>query len=196
MRLAPKRGKVVYCVGGDLVLATVGSTRTKTALIRGQDLLVRSSRVDSWTERYSDYVYCTQTAGTDDRWGSAAAQIKHQVTDGTIARYRPILVEADAHHKAELQARASLERNQRAGRGERVVATVNGWFTDEGKAWRPNTLVRFRNPVLGIDADLLVVSARFRFGAEEPKETELVLGRPEAFDVVDYPNNKRGEAWR
>jgi prophage tail gpP-like protein len=194
--LAQHRGKIPYCVGGDLVLASVGSARTQTALVRGVPPLMRSTRSDSWAERYSHYVYCTQAAGTDDRFGKAAAHIVHKVQDGGITRYRPLFLEVDALHKGELELRATIDRNQRAGRGEQIKVLVDGWLTVEGTTWRPNTLVRYRNPVLGVDADLLVSTVRFHFGAELAQETELVLCRPEAFKVIDYPVTKRGQEWR
>lgn len=196
LRACRRRAKLAYTVGGDLVLATVGSTRTSTVLERGSELVVRWSRTDSWAQRFSDYVFSAQAPGKDDRWGKSAAQIKHKVKDGTITRYRPLLVEAEGYHVADLETRSTLERNQRAGRGERISVVVRGWFTAEGNAWRPNTLVRLRNPVLGVDADLLVSAARFRFGSNEPRETELMLARPEAFYMTPYPVVKRGAPWK
>jgi prophage tail gpP-like protein len=195
LRACHRRGKHVYCVGGRLVCASTGAIRTATVLERGVNV-IRSSRSDSWFERYSDYVFCAQAAGTSGRWGKSAAQIKTAVLDSGVTRYRPILVQADSDTTADLELRAKLERNRRAAAGERITVTVDGWQTSEGFAWRPNTLVRFRNPVLGVDADLLVIAAAFRLGAREPKETELVLGRPEAFDVTDYPTHgRRGDSW-
>lgn len=195
-RVALRRGKLIYCVGGDAVIASVGAYRTETALIRGEEPLLRSSRSDSWSSRHSHYVFSAQAPATDDRWGKSAAQINHKVEDANISRYLPLLVEAEAYEAKELEIRAKLERNQRAGRGERVSALVNGWATVEGTVWRPNTIVHMTNPILGIFADLVVATVRFNFSAKSPRSTELLLCRPEAFDVVDYPVSKRGEAWK
>jgi prophage tail gpP-like protein len=193
-RAAIKRGFYIYSVAGDVVLSRAGSTRTTTVLERGKNL-ISSARSDSWYSRFSEYIFRGQARATDGRWGKSAAHLKSVVTDPAITRFRPTIVQAEAHDGIDLLTRATLERNQRAGQGERILCVVDGWLTDEGKAWRPNTLARFKNPVLGVDATLLVVVARFRLGAKQPKETELELTRPEAFDVAHYPALGRGESW-
>lgn len=193
-RAALRRGMFPYCVGGDLILARAGETQTTTVLERG-DRVIRSSRSGSWLNRYSDYVFKAQARSTDNNFGAKASQLKHTIYDETITRYRPLIVQADAHDGLDLKARAQLECNQRAGNGEQVVALVDGWHTDEGPAWRPNTLVRFKNKVLGVDADMLIVSVRFQFGPNEAREAELQLMRPEAFDVAKYPALARGDSW-
>jgi prophage tail gpP-like protein len=194
LRAAHRRGKHVYSVGGKLVCASTGATRTATVLKRGVNV-VRSERSDDWSGRYSDYVFCAQASPSDGRWGRAAAAIQTKALDSTIKRYRPYLIDAEAQDKDEWTRLAALERNRRARNGERLTVTVDGWQTIEGYAWRPNLLVRYKNPVLGVDADLVVASATFRLGANEPKETELALGRPEAIDVRDYPSMARGDEW-
>jgi prophage tail gpP-like protein len=197
-RAALRRGKLIYCVGGDAVLASVGAYRTDTALIRGEEPLLRSSRSDSWESRHSHYVFSAQAPARDDRWGKSAAHINFTVTDENITRYLPLLVEAEAYNAYDLENRAKLERNQRAGRGERVSALVRGWATAEGTAWRPNTLVRMTNPVLSVFADLVVTTVRLNFAYNTDPVTELLMTRPEAFDVLDYPVSKRGKntkAW-
>jgi prophage tail gpP-like protein len=193
-RAALKRGLIAYSVGGDLVLARAGSTRSRTVLERGRNL-VRSARSESHYARYSDYVLRAQARSTETRWGASASQLQHSVKDPAIKRYRPLLVQREAHSGIDLEHQAYLEKNQRAGRGQRIQAVVEGHITEEGYAWRPNTLVRLRNPVLGVDATLLVVVVRFRFGATDAEETELELARPEAFDLGKYPAIGRGERW-
>jgi prophage tail gpP-like protein len=194
-RAASKRGLVVYSVGGDLVLARAGQYRTRTVLERG-DNLVRSSRRSSWLNRYSQYVFVGQARPDEDTWGERTQQLKHIVTDPEITRFRPLRVTAEAGSGLDLEGRANFERNQRAGSGQSVSCTVWGHLTEEGLAWRPNTLVHFRNPVLGVDATLLIVTCRFRFGANEDDSTDLELTRPEAWDMGKYPALGRGETWK
>lgn len=193
-RAAAKRGLLVYSVGGDLVLARAGQYRTATVLERGLNVS-RSQRASSLVNRYSQYVFAGQGRPDERTWGKASQQLAHTVTDPGVPRYRPLRVTAEAHSGLDLQARATLERNQRAGRAERVSCVVEGHTTVEGYAWRPNTLVHFRNPILGVDATLLVVTARFRFGAAVDDVTELELARPEAYDLGKYPALGRGMQW-
>lgn len=194
-RAATKRGFQVYSVGGDLVLARAGNTRTATILERGVNV-VRSARSDSWYGRYSDYIFRGQARASDNNWGKNASQLQHKVVDPQITRFRPLLVHAEAHDILDLKSRATLERNVRAGKGERITALVEGWTNDEGKVWRPNTLVQFINPVLGIDATVLIAVTRLRFSASQPRETELEMARPEAFGMAAYPAIGRGDTWK
>jgi prophage tail gpP-like protein len=193
-RAATKRGLYVYSVGGDLVLARAGAYRTKTVLERGKNL-VWSRRSDSWYSRYSDYVFRGQVRPTDGNWGKNANQLSTTVKDEEINRFRPLRVQAEAHDGLDLKTRATLECNQRAGRGERIVCLVDDWLTDEGTAWRPNTLVRYKNPPLGIDATMLIAVARYRFGPTEARGVELELCHPDAFDIGKYRALGRGEQW-
>jgi len=195
-RAAQKRGLFPYAVGGDLVLGRAGAVETETKLVRGQLPLIRTARSDSWYSRYSEYVFRGQVKASEAAWGKRASQVKHRVTDEAITRYRPLLLHAEAGSAADLEARATLERNQRAGRGERIQASVFGYQTAEGYAWRPNMQVNVQNVALGIDAWLLVVAVRYRFGAEEPREVELELARPESFELKRYPPLKRGRKRR
>ena len=193
-RAAMTQGLFVYCAGGDLVLARAGTTRTQTVLERGVNI-VSSRRADSQFSRFSDYMFHAQAKKGAEESGSGFQNVQASVRDAAVSRYRPLRVHVEAHDRVSAKTRATLDRNVRAGQSESISVTVDGWAMDRGVAWRPNTLVRFKNPVLGVDATMLVVTARFRFGANEPKETELQLARPEAFDLVDYPALGRGEEW-
>lgn len=190
-RVALMRGMFAYCTGGDLVLARAGSSQTKTVLERGVNI-ERTRRTESWYDRFSEYIFRAQSKADDDDSDVAEnAQLKHSVTDTTITRYRPLCIQVEAGGQSTMEHRAIIERNVRAGQSEAITTTFDGWGMTErtGKlvAWRPNTLVRFKNPLLGVDADLIVVTARFRFGARERQEVELTLARPEAFSLANYP---------
>lgn len=193
-RAARLRGFLPYTIGGELVLARAGSVRTSTVIRRGANV-VRASRTTSWAERYSHYRFRGQTGATDDVSGKSASQLRGEVRDPSVARYRPFLVASRGQDgPRDLGARAILERNTRAGRGDRLSCTVVGWHTAEG-LWAPNTLVRVEDDWLDVSAELLVVSVRFRLDAETGKGgyvTELELTRPEAFDMAEYPAAGRG----
>lgn len=189
-RAAAQRGLYCFSVGDTLVVAKAGTKSSGATLQRGVNI-VRSSRSDSWFSRHSEYVFRGQVRGSDGLGPKGAATNKASVKDETITRYRPLLLHAGAK-ATELKRRAEVERNQRAGRGEVVTVTVDGWGTPAGKVWRANTTVEVKNSVLGIDATLLIASATYRFGADVNRETELRLCRPQAFDVATFPKAKRG----
>lgn len=183
LRACTPRGLYPYAVGGDLVLGRAGAVRTSTRLVRGQPPLLRTARSDSWYARYSEYVFRGQIRATDAVHGKQASQLKQSVTDPDITRYRPLLIQVEAHGPGDIKMRAEVARNQRIGQGERVLATVLGLTTNEGTPWRPNLLVDVANPLLGIEATMLTSVVRMRFGENEAAETELELVPPIAFDI-------------
>lgn len=204
-RAARLRGFLPYTVGGDLVLARAGSVRTTTVIRRGENV-VRASREDSGDERFSTYVFKGQTRATDETNGRSAAQLRGEVSDAGVTRYRPLLIMSGGQDgPRDLGKRAILERNQRAGRGERLKYTIVGWRNAEG-LWAPNTLVRVDDDWLDVSADLLIVAVRYQLDAETGRGgyvTELELTRPEAFDTGDYPAGHsaggaggRARSWR
>jgi prophage tail gpP-like protein len=190
MRAGTLRAMYGFSVGKDFVLAKAGNKSSGMTLERGKNI-VRSGRTSSWKERYSEYTFRGQIRGTDNASGKAASQNKATIKDPTINRYRPLLLQYSAD-SGSLKARAQVECNQRAGRGETITAVVDGWGTDKGHVWRANTTVGFKNPVLGVDATLLIVSASYDLGPHESRQTTLRMMRPEAFDIVAFPKAKRG----
>lgn len=181
-RLALKRGLLAYSVGGDLVLARAGTTTTNTVLERGVNV-VEWEYSQSDYNRFSEYRLYAQARPTDDNWGEASSQISTIVKDPEIKRYRPLAIHCEANDGLELRTRGLLERNVRMGQGRNLTALVVGWQNAEGYAWRPNTLVAAKNDVLGINATLIITTARFRFGPNEPSTVQLEMTRPEAFDT-------------
>lgn len=193
-RLCAKRGLIPYAVGGDLVIARVGEVRTRTVLERGVNV-VEWGRSSSVMERYSEYEYlAAQLPAT--QYGPAGQRVYDAIKDPGVQRYRPLAVDVDGSDAIDAKSRAQLERNQRAGRGERITVTVNEWKTAEGWAWRPNLLVRAVNPARRIDDEFVIVSASYPIGAQAPREAVLELARPEAFDSeANYPHRKVVRKW-
>lgn len=189
-RLARLRNMLVYTAGTQLVMAKVGTQRTTTVLRRGINIL-EGSRKGSLADRFSDYIFKGQTRARDEVNGVPANQIRGDVEDHGVPRYRPMLVVAGgADGPADLGARAIMERNQRAGRGERLTLKIEGWKTDEGYLWEPNLRVRVTDDWLDVDQDMIVVSAAFSFQGDTGAggyTTSLEVCDPRAFDMGDAP---------
>ena len=193
-RLARLRSLLVYTAGSTLVLAKVGTTRTTTVLRRGVQI-IEGARKGSLADRFSDYIFKGQTRATDTTNGVSANQIQGNVEDHGVPRYRPTMIVAGgADGPSDLGARAIMERNQRAGRAERLTLKVEGWKVDEGYLWEPNILVRVTDDWLDVDQDMIVVSASFTFNGDTGVGgymTTLELCDPRAFDTGDAPLLRR-----
>jgi prophage tail gpP-like protein len=183
VRAGALRGLHPYAVRDKLVLATAREAGEAVILTRGTAPLMRTARADSWFERYSHYIFKGQVPSSDAAWGKNAAQLKSLVVDTTIKRYRPLLVQVATTGPGDLKTRAEVIRNQRAGQGQRVVASVAGLVAPNGQLWEPNMRVHVVNPVLAVNDTLLVSSVRMRFGEAVGDETELELMLPSAFET-------------
>jgi len=190
-RLVRVRGFVAYTVGSDLVIGRAGAETTQT-VIRTGDQILRGKRHASLSNRFSDYLFKGQTRANDTTNGVNAAQLDGHVQDLGVKRYRPLTIVKGGHDsKADLGQIAILERNQRAGKGERLSYTVRGWERQEG-LWTPNVRVRVIDTILNVDCEMLVVNVSYKFAPRDPGYvTELELTRPEAYDVIDYPVRRR-----
>lgn len=196
MRAAQLRGLYPYARGRGLVLARVPTEGAVDSLLeRGKEPLQRTSRSDSWYSRFSTYIFHGQVPPSENAWGPKANQLKHAVVDPTITRYRPLLVQVEAHGIGDVRSRAEVVKNQRAGQGERIVCQCTGLVTNEGRAWRPNMRVRVVNPYLAINDALIVSQVSMHFGEAQPVQTDLELIRPEAFDIGKYKALKKHAKW-
>lgn len=185
-------GMYVFTVADKLMIARAGTKSSGATLERGVNI-VRSSRSDDDDERFSEYIYRGQIRSTDNAGGAKASQNKASVKDSGMGRYCPLLLQ-DSGTPSQLKRKAEVERNRRAGRGEVITVLVDGWGNG-GKPWQPNTTVDVKNPVLGVQATLLITTVTYRFGPDTARETELRLMRSEAFDVATFPAAKRGKGY-
>jgi len=194
LRAATKRALVPYCVGGDLVLARVGSTRAPDKLVRGFPPLLSSSSASSISELASSYVFRGQIRPQADDFGLADAE--HVLTDEGVPRFRPLRVQAEAGSGLDLKQRAELERNVRRGRSRVVTAIVDGWTMANGNVWRPNTLVMFDNPALRVRLELLITTVRLSASRDGAPRATLTMMSPAAYDsAAQLRALKRGELW-
>jgi prophage tail gpP-like protein len=190
-RAATRRGVLPLTkADGNLIFDRVGRVKIATKLEFGKNIL-RGKRRNDWRERFSTYIVKAQTSGTDNLFGSSAAQLKRSSSDEGCTRYRPTIIQADDEDSgSELQKRADWERNIRAGRAKWLTYTVQGWTHRDG-LWEPNTLVWVTDKIERIDCELLVVEATMTKTEDEGSLTTLSLTFPEAFDVQPLPPPKK-----
>ncbi len=195
-RLVRSRGFVAYTVGSDLVVGRAGAEKTRTVIRLGDQVLTCSSK-SSQADIYSHYIFKGQTRANDTVNGVNAAQLDGVVQDLNMTRFCPMLVvKGGQDSKADLGQLAVLERNQRAGRGERLTYTVYGWEREEG-LWTPNLRVRVIDETANVDCEMLVIQVSYKFATSgQGYVTTLELSRPEAYDVIDYPVRARGRGIR
>lgn len=178
-RLARARGVLLMPDGaGGLVIGQPGRTEAPDALDLGTNLLSLIYTLD-YSDRFGEYVVRGQSAGSDQRSGKDAAQVRALATDDGVAqhRLRRKIIVAEGND-SDLQARAEWERAVRNGRSLTARARVQGWTVD-GALWRAGQLVQI-TAGLGLDARLLISGVTYSL---DPRGTvtELELTKPEAF---------------
>ncbi|MGD8499286.1 MAG: hypothetical protein PVJ86_01485 [Phycisphaerales bacterium] len=190
-RAARRRGVLLQTrPDGNIVFERVGSTKVKTKLVYGRNILEGSKRT-SWQDRFSTYTVKAQAQGTDTFFGSSAAALKMVSTDSGVTRYRPTIISADDEDSGEeLQKRANWERNVRAGRAAKLDYLVQGW-SHTGGLWQPNKLVCIEDRVLRVDDEVLISEVTFERNENSGTVTRLSLVRKEGYDIQPLPPPKQ-----
>lgn len=196
-RMARLRGLLLMSDGrGRLVITRRSDIRIGTELVLGQNVLSADFRSDV-SARFSNYTvkgYHPGGGAMGDGLGFEDFSLrKGAAIDDRVKRYRPLVIVAeDQGDAATFKKRAEWERGVRAGRAAQLNYTVNG-FRHADDLWRPNYLVRVRDPMLGIEDDMLIVGVRFT-DDDQGQLTQLALTYPTAFDLIPMGND-RDVAW-
>ncbi len=166
---------------GGLLLTRAGATRTVTALVQGQNVKTASGKFNV-TGRFATYKVLGQHKGTDDFSGSATATVKGTASDSNVRRaHRVLVIRPEGNVTVEqAKTRAQWEAGVRAGRGDEVSVTVQGWTQGDGSLWPINALVPVRIPTIGVDGDMLIAQVTYSVD-EGGTSTQLTLRNPKAF---------------
>lgn len=189
------RYRQVICVSdgrGGLLLTRTGSGRADVELRRGENCMSLQHTRDT-SDRFSAYRVKGQRDAADDEDASVAAHGLGEAQDPGVKRYRPkVIVADDQADDVSLADRARWEARVRAGRGQTITATVQGWRqTPGGRLWQPNERARVR--WRRIDREMLIVSVRHQLGSGTT--TDLTLQPPETFDILPLHEPADGETW-
>ena len=157
---------------GDLVFIDVGSAgRAGTAIELGANVLAGSTDLD-YKGVFSDYIVKGQRAGNDDGYASDVSEEEGDATDDSStdvvgetatasdarAKRRRVLVikQTGQADDGSCKDRAEYERAHRAAKALQTSYTVVGWRQADGSLWRPNMIVRVRDPLIGFDTEMVI----------------------------------------
>ena len=177
---------------GKIIITKIGAGMRGDELIQGVNIIEASASYDV-SDRFSDYVVKGQRQGSDDCHGEAASQVTGAARDGSVQRYRPMVVRAESQVSPDSAVkRAKWEASVRAARGVTVTCKVHGWQKEDGRLWYVNQLAPVSIPYLKLDQDLLVAGVKFGLTKDGGSLTELSLKDPEAFTPEPPPEEKGG----
>jgi len=168
-----EEGRLVLCRIPDLAL-------DPPTLEHPGNILSASLTADA-SGRFTEYRVKGQTVGNDETFGESVAGVESLVEDDDLSRYRCLIIRGEkAMSPADAKRRATWEAVTRAGRSAQVEVSVRGWRDQYGALWTPNTIAHVKDPVIGVDADLLVVSVTFSY-YDWGQRTSLTLAPPGAY---------------
>lgn len=162
---------------GELEIVKVGDFKAHDDLIEGVNMVECNLAIDH-KERYSDYIVKGQIHGTDEDPG--LFQIGKSKDKG-IKRYRPIVIQPSmAGHAGDMAKRSLWEMNLRESKSTAGTVTLRGWRQSNGELWRPNMVVNFHSPYLGMKVEFLIGDVTYSLSSNG-RRVELELLRKEVF---------------
>lgn len=199
---------------GDLVFIDVGSGGTCiTAIELGVNVLEGSTDLD-YKGVFSEYIVKGQRAGTDDAYASDVAEEEGEALDtsdtdvigetasasDSRAKRRRVLVIKQGGHSDDgtCKDRAEYERAHRAAKALETSYTVAGWRQADGKLWKPNTVVRVRDGLIGFNTEMIIAEVAWVMDSKGLR-TEIRVGPQDGYvtKAAKLKKSKKGggESW-
>lgn len=180
---------------GGLVLTKPGASKSKGALVFGENILSAEADID-WTERFSLYV--VKGSGEADPFSTVedVSEPEGRAEDPAINRYRPKVILSESEgYDLSFQERAKWQKQFDQARARRATYKVQGFYADgETTLWKPNEIVPVRDPILNINRDMLIVSTLFET-ADQGRTTTMELAIPESFDIPAEKVAEEEDVW-
>lgn len=170
---------------GDLVFIDPGSAgRCGTALVMGENVLSASAEFD-YKAVFSEYICKGQRPGDeasdDDEAVTTFSESASSVTDTVLNRRRVrVFKQAGTADEGTCADRVDYERAHRAAKAIEAKYSVQGWRQADGSLWLPNWIVRVRDPILGLDADMVIAEVAWSLSSSG-MVTEIRVGPPDGY---------------
>jgi prophage tail gpP-like protein len=128
-------------------------------LVEGKNIQRASCRIIDW-ENYSSYDFRGQVRGTDERSGRRSAEVRAQVENKNVKRFRPY-VGISEHPEAEAKMRAGTEKTWTNRYLVEADIVVYGWLNSRGSLWRTFNQVSVEAPMLILHQPLTIKQVTF-----------------------------------
>lgn len=199
---------------GDLVFIDVGSAgRAGTAIELGANVLAASTDLD-YKGVFSDYIVKGQRAGNDEGYAADVSEEEGEAVDDSStdvvgetatasdsrAKRRRVLVIKQTGHADDgsCKDRAEYERAHRAAKALQTSYTVAGWRQADGTLWKPNSIVRVRDGLIGFDTEMVIAEITWIMDREGLR-SEIRVGPQDGYVTKAAKLKKRqkggGDNW-
>ena len=165
---------------GDLVIPNIGENFALDYIEEGINLFEGSVKFDH-KDRFSKYILKGQNQGTEEQYGEESFSILGKILDPDVKRYRPkVIVESDNAQAPDLERRAEWEMNLRASKSTAGSVTLKGWRQRNGQLWKENTMINYKSPYLGLEAQFLIGDITYSLN-DQGRRVTLDFMRKEVF---------------
>ena len=179
---------------GGLVLTKPGITKAPASLSFGENIL-SGQAVRDQRDRFSLYVVKGQAEGGDFSSVKETSEPEGRAEDEEISRYRPTVITAEAQgYDLTLEERAKWQVQFNKARSKPVTYNVQGWYAAGQDLWKPNTLVKVKDPILKNDQEFLIISVTYK-RSDSTTTTALELIDPLAFDLPAEKQPEKEDAF-
>lgn len=179
-RLARQRKVIISSSPeGEVIFTSQGTTKSKTELRQGVNILSGSATVNT-TDRFSSYIVKGQNvAYLGDGEQSSGPEGESQ--DEGMKRFRPmVLMNETLSDGGSARDRAIYEAHVRLAKSLSVEIEVQGWLKEDGEPWAINELVDVDAPFLGVRKTLLIKKLNFN-KSNGGTRTTISLVRDDAY---------------
>ncbi len=179
-RAAQEAGVLVVSDGAGGVLFTRAGIEIAEPLVEGGNVLAAAAEYDA-TQRFSQYVVATQTAGSDNASGGAT-RIRATAEDEGVRRAdRVLMVLPEAGiSTAYARQRADWEARVRAANAQVVTIMVRKWQQSSGQLWPVNAPCSVQVPSVRAVGQMRISQVEHILD-ERGEVTQIRLVRPDAF---------------
>ncbi len=162
---------------GFLTLSKSTTTQKSYDAIDMRGNVIEREAIYSNIDRYSDYIVKGIGQATDRKNNYADyIQPTGSIEDSVVQRYRPIVYFDDVvTDSGKCMERAKWLKQVRAGQSRGIKYTIIGWLQTNEEIWKINHITRIIDPVINIDADMLIDSVRFIYEQDKGSRTEITV---------------------
>jgi len=180
--------------GGNIRLTKPGAPqerfRATTSLEQDVNILTATATYND-SKRHNEYRVKAQNIGIEGFSGLIAAQPEGNAVDRGVRRHRPFVMVAESKADSEqAQVRAQWEASNRLAKAIRVNILTAGWLQRDGTLWGINQTTHVKSRFLGLNRELLIVSATRTQSQGRGQETTLTLTDPQAYTTTPTVNKK------
>lgn len=166
---------------GQLIISKVGTNGEATDTLElGINILSASCKHD-YSKVFSDvYVYGQKSTSDDETADQGAGSYGHAQSPAIARpRYTHIKLTGQQVTQSCLE-KANFEVNFALAKTKEIAVRVQGWLQSDGSIWRPNSLVKYKDHILGYDGIFLIRDVSYSI-SNSGTFTDLTLIDPLAY---------------